>query len=114
MAVFAYALPIVPGEEQSARSFEAELEVAGFRDRYEELNRAAGLRGHYEWLEELPSGNLLVVAFELDDPRRLMRAFSDTDAYDNWWRERVRRVHGFDPASGGAQLSKTWAWESGS
>lgn len=108
--IIAYALPILPGQTESAGSFGAELDAAGFRDRYEELNRRADLRRHLEWTESTPAGDLLVVVFETDNPASLGRDFSEEDDYDRWWRARVQRIHGFDPAGGGIAPKLGFAW----
>ena len=111
MAVLAYALPVLPGHSEEAASFGAELDAAGLRDRYEELNRRAGVQSHTEWLQRGPAGDILVVAFESDAPERLFRPFTEGDAYDDWWRARVQRVFGFDPAdvTEGPQTAFSWS-----
>jgi len=109
MAIIAYALPIVAGQTESARSFAAELDEAGHRARYEELNRRAGVRRHLEWVQATPTGDQLIVAFEADRPEALGRPFVD-DEYDRWWRTRVQRLHGFDPATAGALPVLCYSW----
>jgi len=109
VAIIAYALPIVPGQTESAGRFNEELDEAGLRPRYEELNRAAGVTSHREWISRLPMGDLLVVAFESETPNAVPRNFEDNE-YDRWWRARVQRIHGFDPATGGALPTLTFDW----
>jgi len=111
--IIAYALPILPGQTESAGNFGAELDAAGFRDHYGALNRRAELRRHLEWTESTPAGDLLVVVFETDDPAKLGRQFSPDDEYDRWWRARVERIHGFDPAGGGVAPKLGFAWSDG-
>jgi hypothetical protein len=110
MAVVAYALPIVPGQTGSARNFDGELSAAGLRARYEALNEAAGVSRHMEWVQSTPLGDQLVVFFETDSPERLARDFDDNE-YDRWWRARVQRIHGFDPASAGGLPELVHSWE---
>lgn len=112
MAVIAYALPIVPGQNESARNFAGELDEAGLRNRYEELNRAAEVTRHMEWIEPTPTGDLLVVFFETDAPDGLGRGFVD-DEYDRWWRARVERINGFDPATAGVLPELVYSWTKG-
>ena len=109
MAIIAYALPILPGQTESAGSFDQELDSAGLRSHYEELNRTAGVTTHREWVTHLPMGDFLVVAFQSETPQLVPRTFEDNE-YDNWWRARVERIHGFDPASGGGLPSLTHDW----
>lgn len=110
MALIAYALPIVPGQTDAAGGFDAELERTGHRERYEQLNRLAGVRRHLEWIQSSPTGDQLIVVFETDTPEKLTRAFRD-DEYDRWWRARVERIHGFDPAQAGALPEPCFSWE---
>lgn len=109
MALIAYALPIVPGQTESAGNFDGELDAAGLRPRYEELNLQSGVTTHREWVTHLPMGDFLVVAFASDTPELVPRRFEDNE-YDNWWRARVERIHGFDPASSGGLPELTHDW----
>ena len=107
--VIAYVLPIQPGRTESAGDFGGALDRAGLRDAYAELNRRAGLRRHMEWVQSLPGGDVLIVVFETGAPERLARKFED-NAYDNWWRARLRENNGMDPADGGVMPAITWSW----
>jgi hypothetical protein len=111
VAVIAYAVPILPGQSEAAASFQTDLDAAGLRGDYEALNSRAQVRRHLEWVEPLPSGDLLVVVLDTDAPHLVARRFEDT-AYDRWWRERVERIHGFDPDAGGVVPKLTWSWKS--
>ena len=108
--IIAYTLPILPGRSESAGDFGSALDRAGLREQYEGLNRQAGLLRHMEWVQSFPSGDVLIVVFEIDAPERLARAFVPGDAYDDWWRARIRENHGFDPADGGVIPAVTWSW----
>lgn len=109
MAILTFAVPIMAGHADEVRRLRADLERLGFWDRYEELNRRAGLRRHMEWIVSSPSGDLLLVLFETDTPEELGRPFGDDD-YDRWWVDRVKRVHGFDPAKPGPPPVETFEW----
>ena len=97
MPFLAYALPILPGQSERAANFDREL-TPELRAHYERLNRAQNVRRHMEWVQPTPAGDVLIVVFESDTPERMNRAFAD-NAYDTWWRARVRAVHGFDPGA---------------
>lgn len=110
MAILAYALPVVPGQEDRLRRFPEEL--AAHQADYEELNRLGTVRQHLAFLQATPAGSLLITAFEVDDPSRLLRAFGDS-AYDQWWLDYLRDVNGVDVRSGPAaalpELVFAWA-----
>ena len=110
--MIAYVLPIMPGQTESAGNFEGELDAAGLRAHYEELNHAAGVTAHREWVSHLPMGDFLIVAFQSETPQLVARTFQATE-YDDWWRARVKRIHGFDPATGGGLPTMTWDWSGG-
>jgi hypothetical protein len=112
MAIIAYVLPILPGQTEAAKGFASDLEAAGYRDRYAELNRRAHVTEHGEWVAHLPAGDVLIVAFSTDTPNQVARTFEDND-YDNWWRARVKRIHGFDPATGGGLPERSFSWREG-
>jgi hypothetical protein len=110
-ALIVYALPIAPGQTGRAGSFGAEM-TPELREAYEELNRRAGLRRHMEWVQPSPMGDLLLVLMESDTPEKIGRPFVDSP-YDRWWTERVRQIHGFDPAAPDfvpAFPTLTWNW----
>jgi hypothetical protein len=97
MGFFVAALPVLPGKEGRVKAYKEEL--AKHEKRYEELNKAAGLKRHMEFLQQTPMGATVITVFEADDPAKLGRAFSD-DAYDMWWTGRIQDTHGFDIKKG--------------
>lgn len=101
MAWFAATIPIQRGQE--ARAKEIGAEFAERHARYEELNRAAGLKRHLEFIQETPMGAAMITVYEADDLSKLGRVFSD-DAYDTWWTDRIKDIHGFDLRGPGASL----------
>jgi len=97
MGFFVAALPVLPGKEGRVKKYTEEL--AKHEKRYEELNKAAGVKRHMEFLQETPMGATVITVYEADDPTKLGRAFSD-DAYDTWWTDRIKDTHGFDLRQG--------------
>jgi hypothetical protein len=96
MPFIVFAMPIRPGETDRAVQFGDEL-TPELREEYERLNRDQNIRRHMEWVQRTPMGDLLLVLFESETPERMLRPFRD-HAYDDWWRQRVQQVHGWDPA----------------
>lgn len=109
MAILAFAVPIMPGQADAVRSFESDLDRLGLRNRYEELNRRAGIRQHLEWVQPGPTGDLRLVLFETDTPEKLARPFGN-DEYDRWWVSQFKSIHGFDPSTPGPASEPTFAW----
>lgn len=97
MGFYVAALPVRPGKEGRAKTFSEEMKRHD--KRYEELNKAAGVKRHLEFLQEASFGSHVITIFEADDPTKLARAFG-SDAYDTWWVERIKEIHGADIKSG--------------
>jgi hypothetical protein len=50
--------------------------------------------------QETPAGIVSVICLEADDPGSAMQGMgTSSDPFDEWFRERVRDIHGFDLAS---------------
>jgi hypothetical protein len=112
MPLVAFAVPILPGETETVERFAADLDAAGLRGGYEELNRAAGIRRHIEWVQPTAKGDVHIIVFDAEDPAAVRRRFTDGDQYDEWWRERVRHMHGFDPQDATSMPRRVFNWES--
>ena len=91
--VIAYAVPVLPGQSDRVRDFGRELSAV--RDRYDELNRAATVSRHVVFLKSSPAGDVAIHIMETNDPSRFLRDFDDS-AYDRWWLDYMRDVHGVD------------------
>jgi hypothetical protein len=97
VAVYCFTQPIQPGKRDEARSiFE---EVSGpRRSEYEASRRRLGIRREKVWFQSSPNGEMAVVYWEGDDPRRSLQQFADSDdPFDEWLKERGREVYHFEP-----------------
>jgi len=109
MSFLAYALPVVPGQSERAKRFAEELKPR--QATYEGLNKKATVRRHLAWLQQTPMGDLLITVFEADDPRRLLRPFTDSE-YDRWWLAYLKDVHSIDVSKGMPSLPElVFTWE---
>ena len=98
-AIFAAALPVLPGQTERVRNFAAEVGV--HRETYDELNRNATLSRHVVFLQTAPDGDLAIHVMEGEDLSRIAREFTGSP-YDEWWLDFLRDVHGIDLRSGDA------------
>lgn len=87
------ALPVLPGQSDRVRNFEKEMEP--HRAEFERLNKEATVTRYTTHLQESPQGDIAIHTFEVEDPSRVPRSFTDS-AYDNWWLDYLRDVHGID------------------
>ena len=96
MALFAAAIPILPGKTDAWRQFVDEL--AGARKaEFDASRRRHGVRER-TFLQQTPMGDFAVVTLEGDDPAgAFLRFAQDSDEFATWFKDRLREVHGVDP-----------------
>jgi hypothetical protein len=74
MAVVAFALPILPGQEDLVKSMgEAVSGLGELRKGYEESRKRLGIREEKVWLQRTPIGHSIIVYWETEDPQRTLR-----------------------------------------
>jgi hypothetical protein len=91
--LIAAALPVLPGQSDRVRSFDSDLEP--HREEWERLNREATVTRYSTFLQESPQGDVALVVMQVDDPTKIRSTFTDS-AYDTWWLDYLRDVHGLD------------------
>ena len=96
MATYAFALPILPGQEEADRELFAQMRGAR-KAEYEAAWRALGIRSEQVWHQQTPQGTLAVVVLDVDDPGALFAGIAtSTDPFVTWFREQIEAVHGLD------------------
>ena len=87
MAAVAFALPILPGQEEAVRSMGAA--VSGeLREDYEESRRRLGISEEKVWVQRTPIGHSIIVYWETEDPQRTLRDMADSqDEFDKTFRQ---------------------------
>jgi hypothetical protein len=79
MAAVAFALPILPGQEELARSLgEVVSGSGGLREEYEESRKKLGIREEKVWIQRTPIGASIIVYWETEDPQRTLREIADS------------------------------------
>src|SRR4051794_15805378 len=94
MAVVAFALPILPGQEGLVRSLAEMVSGSGeHRERYEESRKMLGISEEKVWLQKTPIGQSIVVYWETEDPQRTLREMADSqDEVDKKFRQVVENA----------------------
>jgi hypothetical protein len=91
-----FALPIRPGQADAARAFLGELE-GGRRAQYAASERRLGLTKEVWAIQATPQGHQFVVYFAGRDIGAAFGQFAASrDAFDEWFKERVRATTGVD------------------
>ena len=79
MAAVAFALPILPGQEDLVRSLgEAVSGSGGLREEYEESRKRLGIREEKVWVQRTPIGASIIVYWETEDPQRTLREIANS------------------------------------
>jgi hypothetical protein len=91
MAVVAFALPILPGQGDAVRSLGEKASGSGpLREAYEGSRQRLGITEEKVWLQQTPTGEVLVIYWETDDPQRTLREMADSqDQFDSQFRQFV-------------------------
>jgi hypothetical protein len=95
--MLAFAAPLVPGKEADFKTFVDDLHGSGAGD-IAALNERHGLSMHRAWLQTNPDGShLVIVVLDGDDAEGFFAAIAKSeDPDDQWFREAISNVHGFD------------------
>jgi hypothetical protein len=94
MAVVAFALPVLPDQEDLVKSLgEAVSESGGLREEYEESRKKLGIREEKVWVQRTPIGQSVIVYWETDDPQRTLREMANSqDEVDKRFRQVVENA----------------------
>src|SRR5918997_7016939 len=94
MAAVAFALPILPGQEDLVKSWgEAVSGTGGLREEYEESRKRLGIREEKVWVQRTPIGASIIVYWETEDPQRTLREIADSqDEVDKRFRQVVENA----------------------
>ena len=91
MAAVAFALPILPGQEDLVLRFGKAVSDSGdLRGEYEESRRRLGIREEKVWIQRTPIGASIIVYWETADPQRTLREIAESqDRVDQKLRELI-------------------------
>ncbi len=94
MAAFAFALPILPGQEQAVKRMgQAVSGSAELREEYEESRKRLGISEEKVWVQRTPIGQAMIVYWETEDPQRTLRQLADSeDEVDKKFRQMVENA----------------------
>lgn len=108
MAEFAFAVPVLPGQEDLDRRTLDEMSGAR-REEYEAAARRAGIKRQVVWHQQTPDGTVAVVYIEADDPAAALGEFGSSDEpFNAWFRDQMKEVHGIDISEPGPPQEKVF------
>src|SRR5215210_507248 len=80
MAAIAFALPVLPGQEETViRMSEETLSPGPLREAYEESRRNLGISREMAWLQPTAVGDMMIVYWESDDLQYVLRERESDD-----------------------------------
>ncbi len=92
MAVVAFALPILPGQEDLVRQMGEDVS-GDLREKYEESRKRLGIREEKVWMQRTPIGHSIIVYWETEDPQRTLRKIANAqDEVDKRFRQLVENA----------------------
>jgi len=95
MALFAMAIPIAPGKTEQWLKFSSELKGPRRAD-YIASRKRLGVHER-TFLQKTPTGDLILVTLEGDNPASAFQKFSaGDDEFTKWFVAQVSAVHGID------------------
>jgi len=95
MALFAMAVPILPGKTDQWLKFLDELRTKR-REEFVASRQRLGVRER-TFLQRTPMGDLVVVTLEGDDPQSAFAKFAQADDdFTRWFKAQVQEAHGLD------------------
>jgi hypothetical protein len=98
MAMFALAIPILPGKTDAWRAFIGELNGAR-RAEFVESRKQLGVRER-TFFQPTPMGDFVVVTLEGDDPAGAFARFGQlASPFGDWFKAAVTDIHGVDLAA---------------
>lgn len=91
MAAFAFALPILPGQEEVVRRLCEEFSGSeALQEGFSEPRERLGITRVKVWAQRIAMGQALIVYWEAEDPQRTLRKIADSqDRFSEWLRELI-------------------------
>jgi len=79
VAVVAFALPILPGQDDLVRKMGEAVSGSGeLREKYEESRKRLGISEEKVWLQRTLIGASIIVYWETEDPQRTLREMANS------------------------------------
>ena len=95
MAQLAIALPCLPGGADKLRQL-GKVCAGERKAEFEDFHRRLGLDAESWYLQSTPGGELCLVVLEGDPAGAMGKLAASDHAFDVWFREQVKGVHGVD------------------
>lgn len=98
MAIFNGMYPVLPGQDDAARSFAKDLGGAR-HDQFTAQQRRADVTRETWSLQQTPMGSVMLIWFDGDIDKAFTNLANDDDEFATWFRAQVLEISGFDLAA---------------
>jgi hypothetical protein len=107
MATYLFAMPIQPGKTEAMKKYAQEMNGPR-QEEFRKRNQRLGLETVQVWLQHTPDGDMAVVRWETDNPRRAFeQMMKSEDPFDKWFKEKLLvEVFGRNPSDPIPQLNE--------
>ncbi|MFI6682026.1 hypothetical protein [Kribbella sp. NPDC050470] len=97
----AFTVPLLPGMTEVDRKVMTSCWHGERRSEYEASRRRLGIVREQVWIQPTPDGDVAVAVLEaVDIAAALAGVSTSTEAFDSWFRDHCRSVHGIDLEAG--------------
>jgi hypothetical protein len=112
MATIVRAYPLLPGKQQQLADFIREVRDTR-REETAAFYHGVGVKRESWHLQHTEVGPMVIVATEMEDAEGSAREYQQADsAYDEWFKQQVFELSGFDPNQSplGPQSQQVFEW----
>ena len=89
MAMYAFAVRILPGKTETLKKYMQEIKSSRWDD-FIRLRQNMGVHGAQFWLQHTPNGDIGVVWLNVDNPVKFYEILmTSNDPFDMWFREKI-------------------------
>ena len=93
----AFTLPILPGKTETDRQVMSSFWSGERQADFQASRERHGIRREAAWIQSAPDGDVAIVYLEADDLDAAFHGIATSDdPFDQWFREYVLEVHGYD------------------
>lgn len=97
MSVYLFTVPLVKGKTDTWKKYMKEITENRYED-YTKSRKRIGLKAEQVYLQQTPQGDICVVKWDTDNPKRIFQEFAKSnDQFDKWFRDKILvECHGMD------------------
>lgn len=101
MPSIGFIAPLLPGKTETDRAAMTACWRGDRKDAYRASRQRAGITREAIFIQSTPAGDVAVVYWDADDIDAAFKHIATSDdAFDRWFRDHVREVHGMNVEDG--------------